>query len=125
MGSMNPKKYIIIIDMEYLAKNNKLAEKIFKFIDKNYRLALIFLGVSKIDAILLKTNDSNIYFKSRLETLYPNHIKYHHLNYKAPRFLNLIRGRTILYLSNKNDMESHKLKNRLLNAEEYIKLYSF
>tara|TARA_B100000768_G_C11252695_1_gene364857 strand:+ start:324 stop:773 length:450 start_codon:yes stop_codon:yes gene_type:complete len=125
MGSMSPQKYIIIIDMEYLAKNNKIAEKIFEFMDKNYRTAQLFLGVTKIDAILLKTNDANIYFKSRLETLYPNHIKYHHLNYKEPRFLNMIKDRTILYLSDKKEIDSHKFKNRLLNAEEQVKLYSF
>ena len=124
LGSMSPSKYIIIIDMEYLAKDNNMAEYFFKFMDKNYTTTKIFLGGSKIDAILINTNNANLYFKSRLEALYPNHIKYHFLDFNHSKFFELIKGRTILYLSNKDEFEKKNFENRLLNAEEQIKLYS-
>ena len=48
MGSMAPNKYLIFIDMEYLAKRNDLADELFKFMESNYRTARIFLrGKSK------------------------------------------------------------------------------
>ena len=96
MGSMSPKKYIIVIDMEYLAKRNKLGDQLFSFMDKNFTTAKLFLGPHKIDAILTNTNGANMYYKSRLESVYPNYLNYH-----TPKteneFNKLVEGRTILY----------------------------
>lgn len=124
MGSMSPSRYVIIIDMEYLAKDNDLAEFLFKFMDKNYTTTKIFLNGKKIDAILMNTNEANLYFKSRLEAVYPNHINYHYLDFNNSKFFDIIKGRTILYLSNKEEIDKKNFKNRMLNAEEQIKLYS-
>ena len=55
MGSMSPKKYIIVIDMEYLAKRNKLGDQLFSFMHDNFTTAKLFLGSSKMDAVLTNT----------------------------------------------------------------------
>ena len=123
MGSMSPKKYIIVIDMEYLAKRNKLGDQLFSFMHDNSTTAKLFLGSSKMDAVLTNTNGANMYYKSRLDSVYPNYLNYH-----TPKteneFNKLVEGRTILYLGDKNKMESKKLDNRLLNAEKQISYYS-
>ena len=77
MGSMSPKKYIIVIDMEYLAKRNKLGDQLFSFMDDNSTTAKLFLGSHKMDAVLTNTNGDNMYYKSRLESVYPNYLNYH------------------------------------------------
>lgn len=124
LGSMAPNKYLIFIDMEYLAKRNDMADLLFRFMDNNYRTARIFLGSQKIDCILFNSNKGNIYYKSRLESVYPNHLKYHFPKTKK-QIKKLVKGKSILYLAKKEFMESMNLENRLLNAEEQLKYYSY
>ena len=124
MGSMSPKKYIIVIDMEYLAKRNQLADDLFEFMRKNFKTAKIFLGDFKIDAILFNTNNANLYYKSRLESVYPNHLRY--LTPKSEKHFNkLVEGKTILYLGNQEEMENRNLDNRLLNTEKQLGYYTY
>ena len=122
MGSMSPKKYIIVIDMEYLAKRNKLGDQLFSFMHDNFTTAKLFLGSSKMDAVLTNTNGGNMYYKSRLESVYPNYLNYHTPQTES-EFKKLVEGRTILYLGAKDDMESRNLNNRLLNAEKQMSYY--
>ena len=122
MGSMSPKKYIIVIDMEYLAKRNKLGDQLFSFMNENFTTAKLFLGSSKMDAVLTNTNGGNMYYKSRLESVYPNYLNYHTPQNES-EFKKLVEGRTILYLGAKDDMESRNLNNRLLNAEKQMSYY--
>ena len=112
MGSMSPKKYIIVIDMEYLAKRNKLGDQLFSFMHENFTTAKLFLGSHKIDAVLINTNGGNMYYKSRLESVYPNYLNYH-----TPRTNDefKMRRKNILYLGAK--MIWNPEFNRLLNAE--------
>ena len=108
--------------MEYLAKRNKLGDQLFSFMHDNFTTAKLFLGSHKMDAVLINTNGGNLYYKSRLESVYPNYLNYH-----TPRtndeFNNLVKGRTILYLGDKNEMESRELDNRLLNAEKQMSYF--
>ena len=122
MGSMSPKKYIIVIDMEYLAKRNKLGDQLFSFMNENFTTAKLFLGSSKMDAVLTNTNGANMYYKSRLESVYPNYLNYH-TPQTEDEFNKLVEGRTILYLGGKDEMESRNLDNRLLNAEKQMSYY--
>ena len=122
MGSMSPKNYIIVIDMEYLAKRNKLGDQLFSFMHDNSTTAKLFLGSHKMDAILTNTNDANMYYKSRLESVYPNYLNYH-IPTTQSEFNKLVDERTILYLGEKNEMESRNLNNRLLNAEKQMSYY--
>lgn len=124
MGSMAPNKYLIFIDMEYLAKRNELADELFKFMESNYRTARIFLRGKKIDCILYNTNEANIYYKSRLESVYPRHLKYHFPKTEQ-QIRKLVKGKSILYLGDKKEMEDRNLENRLLHAEEQLKHYSY
>ena len=124
MGSMAPNKYLIFIDMEYLAKRNDLADELFKFMESNYRTARIFLGGKKIDCILYNTNEANLYYKSRLESVYPRHLKYHFPKTEQ-QIRKLVKGKSILYLGDKKEMEARNLENRLLHAEEQLKHYSY
>ena len=122
MGSMSPKKYIIVIDMEYLAKRNKLGDQLFSFMHDNFTTTKLFLGSSKMDAVLTNSNGGNMYYKSRLESVYPNYLNYHTPQNES-EFKKLVEGRTILYLGAKDDMESRNLDNRLLNAEKQMSYY--
>ena len=122
MGSMSPKNYIIVIDMEYLAKRNKLGDQLFSFMHENFTTAKLFLGSSKMDAVLTNTNGANMYYKSRLESVYPNYLNYH-IPTTQSEFNKLVDERTILYLGEKNEMESRNLNNRLLNAEKQMSYY--
>ena len=124
MGSMSPNKYLIFIDMEYLAKRNELADELFEFMENNYRTARIFLRGKKIDCILYNTNKANMYYKSRLETVYPDHLKYHFPKTEQ-QIRKLVDGKTILYLGEKKEMEDRNLENRLLHAEEQLQHYSY
>lgn len=124
MGSMAPNKYLIFIDMEYLAKRNELADKLFEFMESNYRTARIFLRGKKIDCILYNTNEANMYYKSRLETVYPNHLKYYFPKTEQ-EIRKLVDGKTILYLGEKKKMKDRNLENRLLYAEEQLQHYSY
>ena len=80
------------------------------------------LGSSKMDAVLTNTNGGNMYYKSRLESVYPNYLNYHTPQTES-EFKKLVEGRTILYLGAKDDMESRNLDNRLLNAEKQMSYY--
>ena len=122
MGSMSPKKYIIVIDMEYLAKRNKLGDQLFSFMHDNFTTTKLFLGSSKMDAVLTNSNGGNMYYKSRLESVYPNYLNYHTPQNES-EFNKLVEGRTILYLGAKDEMESRNLDNRLLNAEKQMSYY--
>ena len=123
MGSMSPDKYIILIDLEYLAKRNEFADKLLAFLNKNISTAKLFLGNHKLNVILNNSNDANLYYKSRFESTYPNLLLYHTPK-SATEFNNLIKGRTILYMGDKQEMEARNLDNRLLNSEEQLKYYT-
>jgi len=123
MGSMHPNHYYVILDLEYLSKNNALSEDILKFMEDNYSTAKLFFGNNKVNIILVKSNEANLYNINRLEAIYPNSLEYHfpksYLHLKE-----LVKDKTILYLADK-EIENSGLDNRFLNMERQMNYFKF
>ena len=121
MGSMHPNHYYVLIDLEYLDKNYDLGQKILKFMKKNYKIAKLFFGNLKVNVILVKYNKANLYNLNKLNSIYPDALKYHYPK-NFSHLKKIVEGKTILYLADEN-IEKSGLKNRFLNMQKQINFY--